>query len=61
MEIRETSRPLSPLAYLAAGVDRRKEYREQLNQLGKGPVLFVMAGAQRCGMDVTFCDGCGCH
>jgi type III restriction enzyme len=29
-------------AYLAAGVERWKEYREQLNPLGKKPVLFVM-------------------
>jgi type III restriction enzyme len=29
-------------AYLAAGVERWKEYREQLTQLGKKPVLFVM-------------------
>ena len=29
-------------AYLAAGVERRKEYREQLQPLGKKPVLFVM-------------------
>jgi type III restriction enzyme len=29
-------------AYLAAGVERWKEYREQLSQLGKRPVLFVM-------------------
>jgi type III restriction enzyme len=29
-------------AYLAAGVERWKEYREQLNPLGKRPVLFVM-------------------
>jgi type III restriction enzyme len=29
-------------AYLAAGVERWKEYREQLSPLGKRPVLFVM-------------------
>jgi type III restriction enzyme len=29
-------------AYLAAGVERWKEYREQLAPLGKKPVLFVM-------------------
>jgi type III restriction enzyme len=29
-------------AYLAAGVERWKEYREQLQPLGKKPVLFVM-------------------
>jgi type III restriction enzyme len=29
-------------AYLAAGVERWKEYREQLTALGKKPVLFVM-------------------
>ena len=29
-------------AYLAAGVERWKEYREQLTPLGKKPVLFVM-------------------
>src|SRR5436853_448919 len=29
-------------AYLAAGVERWKEYREQLSPLGKKPVLFVM-------------------
>jgi len=29
-------------AYLAAGVERWKEYREQLTRLGKKPVLFVM-------------------
>jgi type III restriction enzyme len=29
-------------AYLAAGVERWKEYREQLKPLGKKPVLFVM-------------------
>src|SRR5215210_8036849 len=29
-------------AYLAAGVERWKEYREQLRPLGKKPVLFVM-------------------
>ena len=29
-------------AYLAAGVERWKEYREQLAPLGKRPVLFVM-------------------
>jgi len=29
-------------SYLAAGVERWKEYREQLNPLGKKPVLFVM-------------------
>jgi type III restriction enzyme len=29
-------------AYLAAGVERWKEYREQLTPLGKRPVLFVM-------------------
>jgi type III restriction enzyme len=29
-------------AYLAAGVERWKEYREQLGPLGKKPVLFVM-------------------
>jgi type III restriction enzyme len=29
-------------AYLAAGVERWKEYREQLGPLGKRPVLFVM-------------------
>ncbi len=29
-------------AYLAAGVERWKEYREQLMPLGKKPVLFVM-------------------
>jgi type III restriction enzyme len=29
-------------AYLAAGVERWKEYREQLTVLGKKPVLFVM-------------------
>jgi len=29
-------------AYLAAGVERWKEYREQLRPLGKRPVLFVM-------------------
>jgi type III restriction enzyme len=29
-------------AYLAAGVERWKEYREQLTLLGKKPVLFVM-------------------
>src|ERR1700730_12191220 len=30
------------LIYLAAGVERWKEYREQLTALGKKPVLFVM-------------------
>ena len=29
-------------AYLAAGVERWKEYRDQLSPLGKKPVLFVM-------------------
>ncbi len=29
-------------AYLAAGVERWKEYRDQLTPLGKKPVLFVM-------------------
>ena len=29
-------------AYLAAGVERWKEYREQLSPLSKRPVLFVM-------------------
>jgi type III restriction enzyme len=29
-------------AYLAAGVERWKEYREQLSPLGRRPVLFVM-------------------
>jgi type III restriction enzyme len=29
-------------AYLVAGVERWKEYREQLTPLGKKPVLFVM-------------------
>src|SRR5215204_5616261 len=29
-------------AYLATGVERWKEYREQLTPLGKKPVLFVM-------------------
>ena len=29
-------------AYLAAGVERWKEYREQLTRFGKKPVLFVM-------------------
>ena len=29
-------------AYLAAGVERWREYREQLERLGKRPVLFVM-------------------
>jgi type III restriction enzyme len=29
-------------AYLAAGVERWKEYREQIRPLGKKPVLFVM-------------------
>ncbi|HVS27509.1 MAG TPA: hypothetical protein VHE58_09490 [Burkholderiales bacterium] len=29
-------------AYLAAGVERWKEYRDQLKPLGKSPVLFVM-------------------
>ncbi len=29
-------------AYLAAGVERWREYREQLTPLGKKPVLFVM-------------------
>jgi type III restriction enzyme len=29
-------------AYLAAGVERWKEYRDQLDPLGKKPVLFVM-------------------
>ncbi|MCI4352696.1 MAG: DEAD/DEAH box helicase family protein [Thermoplasmata archaeon] len=31
-------------AYLAAGVERWKEYRRQLAPLGKKPVLFVMMG-----------------
>ena len=29
-------------AYLSAGVERWKEYREQLKKFGKKPVLFVM-------------------
>jgi type III restriction enzyme len=32
-------------AYLAAGVERWKEYREQLTPLAKKPVLFVMMNA----------------
>src|SRR5207244_9803130 len=29
-------------AYLTAGVERWREYREQLEPLGKKPVLFIM-------------------